>query len=117
MTCALRAAREIVCCARYRTVARESDLASRQCRVEGANRMFWPRCIGENTADRSDGQQGGSASAVPDQQICDNFRFEHGTKDYKCISNVIAFVRLWGVAGFQPLEALMSTRLVLWTMA
>jgi hypothetical protein len=51
--------------------------------------------------------QSGGASAVPDVRT-----LKKPGEDYKFISNVIAFVRPWGVAGFQPLEALMSTRLV-----
>jgi hypothetical protein len=33
-------------------------------------------------------------------------------KAYKFISSMVASIRLWGVAGFHVLEALMSTRLV-----
>ena len=38
--------------------------------------------------------------------------FSLSGKAYKFISNMVASIRLWGVAGFHLLEALMSTRLV-----
>ncbi len=45
-------------------------------------------------------------------EVRQRYPFTLPGKSYKFISNVIASIRLWGVAGFHSLEALMSTRLV-----
>jgi hypothetical protein len=45
-------------------------------------------------------------------EVSRNCPFALSGKTYKFISSMVAFVRLWGVAGFHLLEALMSTHLV-----